>query len=99
MRLNTLNAEFHSLRYERPGSPLLVELIGRFCEAYPWRTVSVMPGLVKSSQRQHAKMMAAIRAGQAALPADLMRVHIEGSRAFIVEGLPVANFESVEGSV
>lgn len=93
--LNTLNAEWHSLLYERSGSPLMREFIRQLWEIYPWRTAWATPGLVENSLRQHAAMMGAIRAGDAAGAAELMGEHIEGSRALVFEGIALSDLDSL----
>jgi DNA-binding GntR family transcriptional regulator len=71
-----LNVVWHWRLYDLTGSLYLREFIRRLWDAYPWRTMWALPGRVDLSAREHEEIMEAIRAGDASLAAERLRVHI-----------------------
>jgi DNA-binding GntR family transcriptional regulator len=74
------NRAWHSAIYEQSGSPLLNDFIRRLWDAFPWRTMWAIPQRAEMSFGQHDVMMEAIRAGDAAAAAELMREHVVSGR-------------------
>jgi DNA-binding GntR family transcriptional regulator len=81
------NSDWHWTIYEASGSPLLVDIIHRLWEAFPWRTMWALPGRSDLSLRQHAAMMKAIRQGDAARAAELLREHVVSGEATLLPQL------------
>lgn len=73
-----LNSSWHWAIYEAAGSPTLNDFVRRLWQAFPWRTMWALPGRPELSLRQHGAIMDAIRSGDAARAAALMREHVEG---------------------
>jgi DNA-binding GntR family transcriptional regulator len=71
-----LNSAWHWAIYDTSGAPLLNDFIHRLWETFPWRTMWALPGRVELSNRQHERVMKAIRARDAARAAEQMRVHV-----------------------
>jgi DNA-binding GntR family transcriptional regulator len=65
-RVAELNQAWHWAIYEASGSVYLMDFIRRLWEAFPWRTVRLLPGASsEASGQQHEAVMAAIRAENA----------------------------------
>jgi DNA-binding GntR family transcriptional regulator len=71
------NAAWHWAIYESANSVYLNDFIRRLWEGFPWRTMWALPGRAELSLREHEAIMKAIRAGDAAATAQLMREHIQ----------------------
>jgi DNA-binding GntR family transcriptional regulator len=80
------NAAWHWALYESANSLYLNDFIRRLWEGFPWRTMWALPGRAELSLQEHEAMMEAIRAGDAAATADLMREHIESGEETLVPG-------------
>lgn len=83
----TINASWHWTIYEASASPLLLSFVRRLWEAFPWRTMWVLPGRADTSVEEHSRIMDALRADDAALAAIHMRAHIESGRDTLLERL------------
>lgn len=83
----TINATWHWAIYEAADSPLLLSFVRRLWEAFPWRTMWVIPGRAETSIEEHAGIMAALRVREPGLAASLMREHIESGRDTLLERL------------
>jgi DNA-binding GntR family transcriptional regulator len=83
----TINASWHWTIYEASGSPLLLSFVRRLWEAFPWRTMWVLPGRADTSVEEHARIMDALRATDPCLAGILMRAHIESGRDTLLERL------------
>jgi DNA-binding GntR family transcriptional regulator len=82
-----LNSEWHWALYDASGSPLLNDFIHRLWETFPWRTMWALPGRIELSHRQHARVMKAIRARDAARAAEQMRLHVASGEETLLERL------------
>jgi DNA-binding GntR family transcriptional regulator len=83
----TINAAWHWTLYEAADSPLLLSFVRRLWEAFPWRTMWVIPGRAETSVEEHAQIMLALRAREPRRAASLMRQHIESGRDTLLERL------------
>jgi DNA-binding GntR family transcriptional regulator len=70
------NRAWHWAIYDASGSSLLNDFVRRLWEAFPWRTMSALPGRASLSHEEHAAVMDAIRRRDAALAAKRMREHV-----------------------
>jgi DNA-binding GntR family transcriptional regulator len=70
------NAAWHWYIYEQSGTRYLSEFIRRLWARFPWRTMWVIPQRAERTLAEHEAMMQAIRAGNGAEAAQLLRVHI-----------------------
>lgn len=70
------NADWHWTLYDAAGSALLSDFIRRLWQAFPWRTMWTLPGRSELSLVQHSELMGAIRNGDAAGAAELLRGHV-----------------------
>jgi DNA-binding GntR family transcriptional regulator len=74
-----INAAWHWAIYEASGSVYLNDFIRRLWDAYPWRTMWVLPGRAELSLREHSAIMEAILERDASAAAEGMRHHIQSS--------------------
>jgi DNA-binding GntR family transcriptional regulator len=81
------NSDWHWTLYEAAGSPVLSDFIRRLWQAFPWRTMWALPGRSELSLRQHTAMMRAIRKGDAARVAELLRAHVTSGEATMLAQL------------
>lgn len=87
-RVAELNQAWHWAVYEASGSLFLMDFIRRLWEAFPWRTVRLLPGASsEASATQHEAVMAAIRAGNADDAGQSMLAHIERTEHALLEQL------------
>jgi DNA-binding GntR family transcriptional regulator len=70
------NHAWHWAIYETAESPVLLELIRRLWDAYPWRTMWVLPGRAEQSAHEHESVMEAIRRGDGTEAARRMGAHV-----------------------
>jgi DNA-binding GntR family transcriptional regulator len=75
-RVGRNNVTWHWVIYEAAQMPILVELIQRLWDAFPWRTLWAIPDTVDRSTEDHERIMEAIRARDAKGAAEQMRAHI-----------------------
>lgn len=85
--ITTSNASWHWAIYEGCGSGHLKEFIRRLWDAYPWRTMWILPGRAEESAREHEAVMEAIGVGDAQLAADRLREHIASSQQSLLARL------------
>lgn len=85
-RVAELNHAWHWAIYEASGSVFLVDFIRRLWDAFPWRTVRLLPGAGSAtSATQHDAVMTAIRSGDAAAASDAMLAHIARTEHTLLE--------------
>ena len=70
------NADWHWYIYDRSETRYLTEFIRRLWARFPWRTMWVIPQRAERTLEEHEAMMVAIRAGDGAETARLLRAHI-----------------------
>ena len=70
------NAAWHWYIYDQSGTRYLTEFIRRLWARFPWRTMWVIPQRAERTLEEHEAMMVAIRAGDGAETARLLRAHI-----------------------
>lgn len=75
-RIGQLNVTWHWVIYESTAMPILVELIQRLWDAFPWRTLWAIPDTVDRSTDDHERIMEAFRARDAHAAGERMREHI-----------------------
>lgn len=75
-RASEYNSSWHFAIYAAAGMPLLVELIQRLWDAFPWRTMWAIPDTVGTSTEDHDAIMEAVRARNSKKAAALMHTHI-----------------------
>jgi len=75
--LRKLNYDFHTRLYRRSGLPRLVRIIDSLWPMFPWDAMWAVPGRADSSAAEHALIMEALRARDAAAAGRLMKRHIE----------------------
>ena len=83
------NAAFHAVVYTRAGRPrtvALVEQLRRLTDRYVHFHLDVVGG-VEHLQDEHRQILAAVRAGDAVLTAELTRVHLASSHDFVLRYL------------
>jgi len=87
-RVAELNHAWHWAVYEASGSVFLMDFIRRLWEAFPWRTVRLLPGAsAEASAAQHEAVMAAIRAENADDAGRNMLAHIARTEHALLERL------------
>jgi DNA-binding GntR family transcriptional regulator len=94
--MNQGNVAWHWAIYDAAGSPLLSEFIRRLWEAYPWRTMWVLPDRAEQSAEEHERVMEGIRAGDASAAAESMRLHLTSGRETLLARLE-DNHAAVDG--
>lgn len=83
-RLNQLNAEWHLLIYSAADNRVLLDLVRHLWKQFMWEGNWITPDHAARSLAQHAALLEAIRARDAALTDRLMRAHIaSGERASV----------------
>jgi DNA-binding GntR family transcriptional regulator len=75
-KIGEMNVTWHWTIYKAAQMPILVELIQRLWDDFPWRTLWAIPDTVTRSAEDHALIMEAIRERDAARAGALMREHI-----------------------
>jgi DNA-binding GntR family transcriptional regulator len=75
-RIGQLNVTWHWIIYEATAMPILVELIQRLWDAFPWRTLWAIPATADRSTDDHERIMEAIRARDPQAAGERMREHI-----------------------
>lgn len=75
-RLSEHNVAWHWMIYRASRMPILAELIERLWDAFPWRTVWVLPETITWSVEDHEAIMAAVRQRDGNAAAEGMRAHI-----------------------
>lgn len=83
--INDLNSRWHWQIYDGAESAYLAEFIRRLWDRYPWRTMWVLPGRADKSLEEHAAVMDAITARDAATAAEMMRAHIRSGEQSLLE--------------
>ncbi len=87
-RVAELNQAWHWAVYEASGSLFLMDFIRRLWEAFPWRTVRLLPGAnSEAAAAQHEAVMAAIRAGDADDAGRSMLAHVQRTEHALLEQL------------
>jgi DNA-binding GntR family transcriptional regulator len=81
------NRAWHWAIYESSDWPILTDIIRQLWEVFPWRTMWALPGRRPLSLEQHEQIMEAIRARDADLAAERMRVHITSGCETLLEHL------------
>jgi DNA-binding GntR family transcriptional regulator len=84
-RVSELNYRWHWQIYETSGSVFLMDFIRRLWDAFPWRTVRLLPGAGSATVAEHEAVMVAIRKGNAAAAADAMLAHISRTKHTLLE--------------
>jgi DNA-binding GntR family transcriptional regulator len=79
------NSAWHWTLYDAAASPLLHDFLRRLWEVFPWRTIWALPGRPEQSLAQHEALMVAIREGDAAGAARLMREHVASGETTLLE--------------
>jgi DNA-binding GntR family transcriptional regulator len=80
-RVSELNHNWHWELYQASGSVFLMDFIRRLWDAFPWRTVRLLPGAgSEAAAADHDAVMAAIRQGDATTAGDAMRAHISRTK-------------------
>lgn len=75
--LRRLNYELHICIYQAAGMPELLKIIRSLWTKFPWDTLHVLPNRAFMSADEHARLIAAMTAGEAEQAGQLMREHIE----------------------
>jgi DNA-binding GntR family transcriptional regulator len=83
-RITQHNVTWHWIIYEAAGMPILVELIQRLWDAFPWRTLWVIPDTAATSTDDHERIMEAIRDRDANEAAERMRAHIGRGYKYLI---------------
>jgi DNA-binding GntR family transcriptional regulator len=87
-RVAELNHAWHWAIYDASGSVFLIDFIRRLWDAFPWRTVRLLPGTGSAtSAMQHDAVMTAIRQGDATLAGEAMLAHISRTEHTLLEQL------------
>ena len=86
-RVNQLNAQWHLLIYSAADNRVLLDLVQHLWKQFMWEGNWITPVHAAHSLAQHAGLLAAIRARDAALTERLMREHIRGGEQASVEYL------------
>ena len=60
-RVSELNHAWHWEIYEASGSVFMMDFVRRLWDAFPWRTVRLLPGAGPTSMADHEAVMVAIR--------------------------------------
>ncbi|MCC7361665.1 MAG: GntR family transcriptional regulator [Anaerolineales bacterium] len=75
--LRRLNYDLHLTIYQAAAMPELLRLIRNLWTKFPWDTLHVLPNRAFMSADEHARLLAALEAGDAQRAGGLMREHIE----------------------
>lgn len=75
-RLTQINHEWHMAIVSAARRPRLLEMTKRLWAAFPWGSLSTMPGRVKQFTIDHREMMEAIRQRDPDLASQLMEKHM-----------------------
>jgi DNA-binding GntR family transcriptional regulator len=84
-RVSELNHSWHWEIYEASGSVFMMDFIRRLWDAFPWRTVRLLPGAGPTSMADHETVMVAIRNGDAEAAGDAMLAHIARTKDLLLE--------------
>jgi len=96
-RVAELNQAWHWAVYNASGSVFLMDFIRRLWDAFPWRTVRLLPGASsEASAAQHEGVMAAIRAAKADDASRSMLAHIERTEHALLERLTPESADAPE---
>ena len=74
--LRELNRDFHRALYDASGLRMLQELIAKLHAKVHWDTLSIIPGRPQQTVVEHAAILAALRAGDAAEVGRLTSQHV-----------------------
>jgi len=83
------NAEFHGAVYKRAGRPRMIELVEqlrRLTDRYLYMHLEVI-GQTEHLHAEHLAILSAVESGDAALAAELTRLHLASSHDYILSYL------------
>jgi DNA-binding GntR family transcriptional regulator len=83
-RVSELNHAWHWEIYEASGSVFMMDFVRRLWDAFPWRTVRLLPGAGPTSMADHEAVMVAIRTGDADAAGEAMLAHIARTKDMLL---------------
>jgi DNA-binding GntR family transcriptional regulator len=83
-RVSELNHAWHWEIYEASGSVFMMDFVRRLWDAFPWRTVRLLPGAGPTSMSDHEAVMVAIRKGDADAAGEAMLAHIARTKDMLL---------------